>query len=76
MTFEEWFAEQYPNADLSESSVVAVKDKMWGAWCAALEWGTRPTSHNSKSMPCCACCNYKYEHLTLSVCPKCNRVIE
>lgn len=55
MTFEEWFTEQYPNADLSESSVIAVKDKMWGAWCAALEWGTRPTTHNSESAPCFFC---------------------
>lgn len=55
MTFDEWFAEQYPNADLSESSVVEVRLRMHGAWCAALEWGTRPTSHNSKSIPCSGC---------------------
>lgn len=55
MTFEEWFAEQYPNADLSESSLVAVKDKMHGAWCAALEWGTRPTSHNSAMLEIALC---------------------
>jgi hypothetical protein len=34
------------------------------------------TSDNSESMTCCFCCRHKYTHLSLTVCPKCNRTIK
>jgi hypothetical protein len=34
------------------------------------------TPTNSKSMPCCSCCEHAGYPIDLKVCPECDRVIE
>jgi len=77
MTFDEWFEEQYPNADLTIDPVSAVRDKMFGAWCAALEWGSRPTSTNKQSTPLPECpqCHGNNVRYDVYHCDDCNEPV-
>ena len=46
----------------------------WRGYKAAIEYALEyiPSANHK----CCACCQYKYEHLTLKSCPICGRKIE